>query len=98
MGRLSKGAVSSISMAFLVMCAEKILRLLRLFLSRFMPGFASGIEPASSSSIQEIFTCLKQANRRSLYNHDFRLPQPLFFCRTQAGSQNIFQETLSELD
>ena len=31
MARLSKGAETSISMAFLVMCAEKILRLLRLF-------------------------------------------------------------------
>ena len=32
MARLPKGAESSISMAFLVMCAEKILRLLRFFL------------------------------------------------------------------
>ena len=31
MARLAKGAETSISMAFLVMCAEKILRLLRLF-------------------------------------------------------------------
>jgi hypothetical protein len=31
MARLSKGAETLISMAFLVMCAEKILRLLRLF-------------------------------------------------------------------
>jgi hypothetical protein len=31
MARLPKGAESSITMAFLVMCAEKILRLLRLF-------------------------------------------------------------------
>ena len=32
MTRLPKGSESSISMAFLVMCAEKILRLLRFFL------------------------------------------------------------------
>ena len=32
MARLPKGSESSISMAFLVMCAEKILRLLRFFL------------------------------------------------------------------
>jgi hypothetical protein len=38
MARLSHGAEASISMAFLVMCAEKILRLLRLFLSLFLPG------------------------------------------------------------
>jgi hypothetical protein len=31
MARLSKGAETLISIAFLVMCAEKILRLLRLF-------------------------------------------------------------------
>jgi hypothetical protein len=31
MARLAKGAESSISMEFVVMCAEKILRLLRLF-------------------------------------------------------------------
>ena len=31
MARLTNGAETSISMAFLVMCAEKILRLLRLF-------------------------------------------------------------------
>jgi len=31
MARLSKGAETLISMAFVVMCAEKILRLLRLF-------------------------------------------------------------------
>jgi hypothetical protein len=31
MARLTTGAEASISMAFLVMCAEKILRLLRLF-------------------------------------------------------------------
>jgi hypothetical protein len=31
MARLPKGAEGSISMAFLVMCSEKILRLLRLF-------------------------------------------------------------------
>ncbi|MCP9781388.1 transposase [Cyanobium sp. To12R1] len=35
MARLSKGAENSISMAFVVMCAEKIRRLLRLFLSLF---------------------------------------------------------------
>jgi hypothetical protein len=36
--RLTNGAETSISMAFLVMCAEKILRLLRLFLTLFLPG------------------------------------------------------------
>jgi hypothetical protein len=35
MARLAKGAETSISMAFLVMCAEKILRLLCLFFVAF---------------------------------------------------------------
>ena len=36
MARLISVAEGTISMAFLVMCAEKILRLLRLFLSYFL--------------------------------------------------------------
>ncbi|CAK6690194.1 IS5 family transposase [Synechococcus sp. CBW1107] len=39
MARLAKGAETSISMAFLVMCAEKILRLLRLFFVTIYPWF-----------------------------------------------------------
>jgi IS5 family transposase len=39
MSRLKKGAETSISMAFLVMCAEKILRLLRLFFVLFVSWF-----------------------------------------------------------
>lgn len=39
--RLSKGAEISISMGFLVMCAEKALRLLHLYLLLFLPGFMS---------------------------------------------------------
>jgi hypothetical protein len=39
MARLTKGAETSISMAFLVMCAEKILRLLRLFFDTIFAWF-----------------------------------------------------------
>ena len=39
MARLKKGAETSISMAFVVMCAEKILRLLRLFFVLFFAWF-----------------------------------------------------------
>jgi hypothetical protein len=42
MAQLAKGAETSISMSFLVMCAEKILRLHRLFLSLFLIGFTHG--------------------------------------------------------
>lgn len=36
MARLIRGAETSISMAFLVMCVEKILRLIRLFFVLFL--------------------------------------------------------------
>jgi transposase, IS5 family len=39
MARLPKGAESTISMAFVVMCAEKIWRLLRLFFVRILAWF-----------------------------------------------------------
>jgi len=41
MARLPKGAESTISMAFVVMCAEKIWRLLRLFLIAIYAWFCS---------------------------------------------------------
>jgi len=41
MARLAHGAATSISMNFLVMCAEKILRLLHLFLCLFLPVYAA---------------------------------------------------------
>jgi len=42
MARLAKGAETSISMSFLVMCAQKIRRLLRLFFVSFLLGFTHG--------------------------------------------------------
>lgn len=42
MGRLAKGAETTISMAFLVMCAEKIRRLLRLFFVTILFWFNVG--------------------------------------------------------
>ena len=42
MARLSIGAETLISIAFLVMCAEKILRLLRLFFIKVLPGSMPG--------------------------------------------------------
>ena len=40
MARLSKGKENSITMALVIMCAEKIHRVLRLFASLFLPGCA----------------------------------------------------------
>jgi len=45
MARLTHGAETSISMAFLVMCAEKILRLLRLFFVLIFAWFYSLLRP-----------------------------------------------------
>jgi hypothetical protein len=45
MARLTKGAETSISMAFLVMCAEKILRLLRLFFVTIFAWFYAWLWP-----------------------------------------------------
>jgi transposase, IS5 family len=48
MARLAKGAETSISMAFLVMCAEKIRRLLLLFFVFISAWFYAWQRPASS--------------------------------------------------
>jgi hypothetical protein len=48
MARLVKGAETSISMAFLVMCAEKIRRLLRLFFVFISAWFYAWQRSASS--------------------------------------------------
>jgi hypothetical protein len=53
MARLTNGAETSISMAFLVMCAEKILRLLRLFFVLISAWFYSLLQicvPGAMSS------------------------------------------------
>jgi hypothetical protein len=47
MARLSKGAETLISIAFLVMCAEKILRLLRLFLITVFAWFYAWQRPGA---------------------------------------------------
>jgi len=47
MTRLSKGADTLISMSFLVMCAEKILRLLRLFFVTIWAWFYEWQRPGS---------------------------------------------------
>jgi hypothetical protein len=62
MARLAKGAETSISMAFLVMCAEKIRRLLRLFLSLLLLGFTHGSGPHPHGWCLCTFGGLLQAN------------------------------------
>ena len=56
MARLSKGAENSIPVAFVVMCAEKIRRLLILFLSLFLPGYAPGNGQVASGQAKKHLT------------------------------------------
>jgi len=61
MARLAKGEETSISMGFLVMCAEKIRRLLGLFLLLSLPGFTPGNGQAASGWSSGPFGCLIDA-------------------------------------
>jgi hypothetical protein len=76
MARLPKGAETSISMAFVVMCAEKIRRLLRLFLSVFMPGFTPLKGQAGFGWRSGIVGGLRQEICCSLYSQACKLPTP----------------------
>jgi len=66
MPRLAKCAESSISMVFLVMCAEKIRRLLRIILSLYLHGSTPGHGQAAFGWSSGIFACSRQPNRWSL--------------------------------
>ena len=63
MARLSKGAEALISMAFLVMCAEKILRLLRLFFVTILAWFYECKRPGS---LGEVFRSIWQLEMADL--------------------------------
>ena len=52
MARLAKGAETSISMAFLVMCAEKILRILRPFFPYLRMGLSMAVARPQLDNIQ----------------------------------------------
>ena len=56
MARLSKGKENSISMAFVIMCSEKIHRVLHLFVSLFLPGCALGNGQFVSGPAQKYLT------------------------------------------
>jgi len=68
MPRLAKGAETTISMAFLVMCAEKIRRLLRIFLSLSLLVSAADNGQADSRWCSGTFACSRQPNRCLLDN------------------------------
>jgi len=79
MARLDKGAETSISMAFLVMCAEKILRLLRLFFVTIFSWFYTLQWPGLLWVALRKMACLRQPNCLSLHNRVFKLPTLLVF-------------------
>ena len=90
MARLSKGAENSISMAFVVMCAEKIRRLLRLFLSLFLPGYATGNGQVVSGWDSGTFGSLKHTNHWPLDNREFGLPTPCYLAAIESSVRFAF--------
>jgi transposase, IS5 family len=62
MAGLSKSVENSISMAFVVMCAEEIRRLLRLFFITILPGYAPGNGQVVSGWGSGTFGSLKHTN------------------------------------
>jgi hypothetical protein len=90
MARLSKGAENSISMAFVVMCAEKIRRLLRLFLSLFLPGYATGNGQVVSGWDSGTFGSLKHTNHWPLDNREFELPTPCYLAAIESSVRFAF--------
>jgi IS5 family transposase len=72
MARLPKGAETSISMAFLVMCAEKILRLLRLFFVAIFTWFCAWECPGWLWGALRNICCLETAESRAGAYQSFR--------------------------
>jgi hypothetical protein len=98
MARLPKGEETSISMTFVVMCAEKMMRLFCLFfvviyawVCAFLPlgWLLAGSWWCSGTSVR-----LRQANPWLQHNRDFELPSSMDFCCTQADWLIVLQETL----
>ena len=86
----SKGAENSISKAFVVMCAEKIRRLLRLFfVTIFAWIYVCQRLGALWMALQMTFG-LKQKNCPSLHSRSSELPTPLFLGWNQSVSMEAF--------
>lgn len=84
MARLSEGAENSISMAFVVMCAEKIRRLLRFLLSLTLLGHTPAKNLVVSGWGSGTFGGLKRTIHCSLGNYPHELPTPCYL--TAIGS------------
>jgi transposase, IS5 family len=91
MARLSKGAENSISMAFVVMCAEKIRWLLRLFFVTILPVFGPGHGQVFSGLCSGIFGCLKHTNLWPLDKRAFELPTPCYLVQSDPSCVSLFK-------
>jgi hypothetical protein len=76
MARLKKDAETSISMAFLVICAEKILRLLRLFFVLILSWFCQWCWSRTLRMAFRNICLLETSNGRSLLSRVSVLPTP----------------------
>jgi len=86
MGRLPKSAATMISLVFLVMCAERIRRLLRLFFGIIFAWLSAS---RATGSIRMAFRCvleLDQGELAVLYNRSGELPAPLLLVQNREGS------------
>ncbi|MCP9889146.1 transposase [Cyanobium sp. ATX 6A2] len=76
MPRLHRGAENSISMAFVVMCAEKIRRLLRLFFVAIFPGYVPCNGQVASGWSAETLCSSEWLIHWSLYSRAHEPPTP----------------------
>jgi len=90
MARLPKGAETTVSMTFLVMCAEKIPRLLCLFFVAIYDWFCTWNRVGELWLGPKKFPGLRQANRWLLYERDFQLLSPPVPLRRSSGLTNYF--------
>ena len=93
--RLAKGAETSISMGFLVMCVEKILRLFRLFFVTIFTWIYSWQWPGSSWVVLRNICLLEAAESLVTALTEFTsCLSSLVFVRTREGRSFLFQNSL----
>lgn len=95
MARLSKGAETSISMAFIEMYVEKIWRLLRLSISVFYAWIHTCQREAAFGQLSSTFGVFSQQNYYSLHNQTGNLPALLVLAQNRKGLLFVFQESLN---
>ena len=92
MARLNKGAENSISMAFVVMYAEKIQRLIHLLFITVLPGYAAGNGQVISGWGSGIFGSLKLTTSHWITVRLGCLRPPIWQ-QSDSASGSLFQET-----